>query len=401
MIVASACAGSSAAPRTAARGDIVLAPDTEIVHAQIATHSTLSATLRGAGIAEADVQGIVAAISGVFDPRKLRDGVDWGFERTLDGRVRTLQCDLDLERYVSVVPGSSPHAFAARIVPYDTTTTRSVVAGRIDAEAPSLFAALERSGEQPDLAIALADIFGGEIDFNTELQDGDEFRIVVDKTYRDGRIIKYGVIQAASFGAVGQTYVGVRFTGADGTAGYYDAQGRSLTRFFLRSPLKFDPRITSGFSRARMHPVLHEVRAHLGVDYGAPVGAPVIAVSSGVVINAGWNGGAGRMVGIRHARGYESYYLHLSSIAVRVGAHVSQGAVIGRVGQSGLATGPHLDYRLKKNGVWVNPVAEHHKLPPGEPISADRLSEYHDHCHDMLQLLGQARPDVLAAAAHR
>ena len=117
-----------------------------------------------------------------------------------------------------------------------------------------------------------------------------------------------------------------------------------------------------------MHPVLHEVRAHMGVDYRAPVGAPVIAVANGVVTKAGWNGGGGRTVGIRHAGGYESFYLHLSAIAVRPGAHVSQGAMIGRVGQSGLATGPHLDYRLKKNGAWVNPVLEHRRMPPGAPI---------------------------------
>ena len=123
-----------------------------------------------------------------------------------------------------------------------------------------------------------------------------------------------------------------------------------------------------------MHPVLHEVRAHLGVDYRAPIGAPVIAVANGVVTKAGWNGGGGRTVGIRHAGGYESFYLHLSSIAVRPGAHVSQGTMIGRVGQSGLATGPHLDYRLRKNGAWVNPVLEHRRMPPGAPIPDAELS---------------------------
>ena len=125
-----------------------------------------------------------------------------------------------------------------------------------------------------------------------------------------------------------------------------------------------------------MHPVLHEVRAHLGVDYRAPIGAPVIAVANGVVTRAGWNGGGGRTVSIRHAGGYESFYLHLSSIAVRPGAHVSQGTMIGRVGQSGLATGPHLDYRLRKNGGWVNPVLEHRRMPPGAPIPDADLSLY-------------------------
>jgi murein DD-endopeptidase MepM/ murein hydrolase activator NlpD len=159
---------------------------------------------------------------------------------------------------------------------------------------------------------------------------------------------------------------------------YYDAGGQSLKRFFLRSPLRFEPQVTSRFSLARMHPVLHEMRAHLGVDYRAPVGAPVVAVASGVITAAGRNGGAGNMVRIRHASGYESSYLHLSAIAagIRSGAHVAQGQMIGRVGATGLAAGPHLDYRLEKNGRFVNPLLEHRRMPPGEPIPADHLEAF-------------------------
>jgi murein DD-endopeptidase MepM/ murein hydrolase activator NlpD len=143
-----------------------------------------------------------------------------------------------------------------------------------------------------------------------------------------------------------------------------------MRRFFLASPLKFQPVVTSGFSRARMHPVLREVRAHLGVDYRAPAGAPVVAVADGVVLSAGVSGGAGRMVHLRHANGFETEYLHLSVISVRAGGRVRQGELIGRVGSTGLATAAHLDYRLKKNGAFVNPVTAHRAMPPADPIPA-------------------------------
>jgi murein DD-endopeptidase MepM/ murein hydrolase activator NlpD len=125
-----------------------------------------------------------------------------------------------------------------------------------------------------------------------------------------------------------------------------------------------------------MHPVLREVRAHLGVDYRAPAGAPVVAVADGVVVSAGMSGGAGRMVHLRHANGFETEYLHLSAIAVRAGTRVRQGELIGRVGSSGLATGPHLDYRLKKNGVFINPVTAHRAMPPADPIPAAEMPAF-------------------------
>jgi murein DD-endopeptidase MepM/ murein hydrolase activator NlpD len=312
-------------------------------------------------------------------------------ERTTAGHVRRLEYEIDPEHYLSVEAASDqPGQFAAAVIPYDTTTRRETISGGIDEDTPSLFGAMAALGETPDLPIGLAAIFGGEIDFNTELQPGDRFELVVEKTYRDQRLVKYGPILAAAFTNAGRRLTGVRYTPSGGEPGYFDEAGHSLKRFFLRSPLKFDPQITSGFSAARLHPVLHEVRAHLGVDYRAPVGAPVIAVANGVVISSGWSGGGGNMVGLRHAGGYETYYLHLSSIAVRRGAHVAQGSMIGRVGQTGLATGPHLDYRLKKNGAWVNPVLEHRRMPPGDPVPAAELETY-----------ARARDAALAALAPR
>ena len=167
-------------------------------------------------------------------------------------------------------------------------------------------------GETPELPMALAAIFGGEVDFNTDLQPGDGFGLIVDKLYREGRFVRYGAVQAAELLERRAHARGCPLCARPAQPpSYYDAEGKSLKRFFLRSPLRFEPQVTSRFSLARLHPVLHQMRAHLGVDYRAPVGAPVVAVASGVVKAAGRRGGAGNMVSIRHASGYESSYLHL------------------------------------------------------------------------------------------
>ena len=273
---------------------------------------------------------------------------------------------------------ASSHDFTAEVVPYAVTTTTATVRGAIDADTSSLFAAMSKAGETADLSVSLAEVFAGEVDFNSELQPGDSFRLVVDKAVRDHRVVGYGPLAAATLQNAGRTLVAIRFEPAGGQAGYFDGEGKSLKRFFLRSPLKFDPSISSGFSRSRQHPILNVRRAHLGVDYRAPSGAPVVAVSGGTVTMAAWTRGGGRTVKIRHASGYETAYLHLSSFGpgVRTGAHLSQGQLIGRVGATGLSTGPHLHYELKKNGAHVNPAAEHRKLPPGDPVPASEMDEF-------------------------
>jgi murein DD-endopeptidase MepM/ murein hydrolase activator NlpD len=185
--------------------------------------------------------------------------------------------------------------------------------------------------------------------------------------------------------------------------GYFDEQGRSLRRFFLRSPLKFEPRITSRYSLRRLHPVLHTSRAHRGVDYGAPTGAPVVAVANGSVISATYDEANGRMVRLRHASGYDSYYLHLSAFGpgIRRGERVSQGQTIGLVGSTGLATGPHLHYGLQKNGAWVDPLREHRNMPPGEPVPAGAMETFLAARDAALGRLGGAMetPAVTAASA--
>jgi murein DD-endopeptidase MepM/ murein hydrolase activator NlpD len=274
---------------------------------------------------------------------------------------------------------------------YDVRTAR--VAAEIRS---SLFGAVEDAGEGDQLALDLADIFAWDVDFNTELQKGDTLRAVVEKLYLDGRFSRYGRILAAELVRGDRTLQAVRYEGAR-TTGYFAPDGTPLRKALLRSPLRFS-RVTSGFSHARLHPILHTVRAHLGVDLAAPTGTPVMTVGDGVVVAAGRDGGFGNAIRIRHANGFTTLYGHLSRIGVRVGQRVHQGDVIGAVGMTGLATGPHLDYRMVKNGVFVNPLRT--QSPPAEPVPpAERAAFERDRDREMAALAAVRAPVALQADA--
>jgi murein DD-endopeptidase MepM/ murein hydrolase activator NlpD len=292
------------------------------------------------------------------------------------------------------------------VLPIPKTLEPGLAAGVIDEETPSLFESIGEAGESSSLAVALAAVYAGQIDFNTELQPGDRYALAFERFSRDGRPDTYGDITAAEFLNDGRVLRAFRFTPPGGRPDYYDEQGRSLQRFFLRSPLKFDPRITSRFSTRRRHPVLQTIRAHRGVDYGAPTGSEVVAVASGTVVSATYDNANGRMVKLRHASGYESSYLHLSAFArgIRSGVRVAQGQLIGRVGSTGLATGPHLHYGLKKNGVYVDPLREHARMPPGDPIPASAMAAFREQRDRALADLESAmpaanQPQLVTAAA--
>jgi murein DD-endopeptidase MepM/ murein hydrolase activator NlpD len=364
----SACArhDAPASPPAGARStDIPLPRDTQTVTARVTAGATLASLLRSCKIAETDVAAIAA------QPYRL--------EKADDGLVRRFEYEIDGDRQLRVTRASWDAALVAQVLPIAKTRSIVAVSGRIDRGTSSLFAAMDAAGETVDLSINLADIFSGEIDFSTDVQPGDSFELLVEKQYRDGHVFAgYGPILAAEFDNAGRRFRAVRFTPPGGAAAYYDERGVSMRRFFLHSPLKFEPVVTSSFSRSRFHPILKEYRAHLGVDYRAPIGAPVIAVADGVVVEAGMSGGAGRMVHLRHVNGFETEYLHLSTITVRAGTHVRQGDVIGRVGMTGLATGPHLDYRLKKNGAFINPLTAQRAMPPAEPIPTEQRAAFSD-----------------------
>jgi len=356
--------------------DISLAPESRLVQAKVAAGATLASLLRAEGVAVAEVGDVVSRAARVFDVRRLRADRPYRIEKAISGALERFEYEIDGDRVLRVSRGKDLQ-LVADVLPIPKTRHVEIVRGEINRDASSLVAAMDAAGETIDLTLAMAEIFGGEIDFSTELQPGDTFELTVEKQYRDAdEFAGYGPILAAEFVNHGRRLRAVRFQPEGGTAAYFDDRGVSMKRFFLASPLKFQPVITSGFSSGRFHPILKEVRAHLGVDYRAPIGSPVVAVSDGVVVSAGFSGGSGNMVHLRHSNGFETEYLHLSSIAVRAGAHVRQGELIGKVGMTGLATGPHLDYRVKKNGVFINPVAAHHAMPPAEPVPASQMAAF-------------------------
>ena len=356
--------------------DIALESEKVVVSARVAAGATLASLLRAQDVAADDVTRLVTKAASVFDPRKLRMNQPYRLEKAPNGVMRRFEYEIDGDRFLRVTR-TNDDALDASVLPIPKRRSLEQVSGRIDRSAPSLVAAMDQAGETIDLTLALGDILGGEIDFSTELQPGDSFDVLVEKQFRDDeRFAGYGPVLAVEFVNAGRRVRAVRFTPAGGQPGYYDERGVSMRRFFLASPLKFQPVVTSAFSTSRFHPILREYRAHLGVDYRAPLGAPVVAVADGVVVSAGMAGGSGRLVHLRHANGFESEYLHLSAIAVHPGAHVRQGELIGRVGASGLATGPHLDYRLKRNGIFVNPVTAHRSMPPADPVPLAQMAAF-------------------------
>ena len=369
--------------------DVSLARDADYLTGFIPIRTTIASVFDRHMIDGPEKTVLVASIGSAFDLRRIRAGQAYLIDRLLDGRVRRFEYEIDADRRLTATRGSldGTARFHTAIERIPKETSVVMVEGAIDRETNSLSAALDKAGERIDLALGLADVFSGEIDFNSGLQPGDRFRLLVERHSREGKLAGYGPILAAEFVNDGRQMRAIRFTPDGGSPAYYDDQGRSMKRFFLKSPLKFEPRITSRFASSRKHPILGYARAHNGVDYQAGTGAPVVSVAPGVVTLAGWTGGGGRTVKVRHPNGYETEYLHLSAITVKQGMRISQGELVGRVGQTGLATGPHLHYGLKKNGSYVNPTLEHRNMPPGDPVAAGLMSVFSSERDRYLSLL--------------
>jgi len=256
----------------------------------------------------------------------------------------------------------------------------------------SLFDAVEDAGESASLVLQLVEIFSSDFDFTADTRTGDRFRLLVEKRFAGERFADYGRILVAQYASGDTVLTGVGWkAGRESAHGYYDLAGRSLKKSFLKSPLEFT-RITSGFTYRRPHPILGGVRPHLAIDYAAPTGTPVRAVAHGVVAQAHRDSVASVPAGLRHRAGYETMYNHLArlSAGVRPGARVSQRQVIGYVGATGLATGPHLDYRVARHGRFVNPLSE--KFIPGEPIAPRQRAEYLRHAEEFVARLTRDAP---------
>lgn len=312
---------------------------------------TLGELLEDFGLDSQESSSVVSAFARHVDVRKLQAGAPVSVYLDQRSKLRGLEFAVGDEGMVRVA-ARGVGQWETQWERFAKTKTLRVVSGRIE---ESLAEAVERAGAPSSLTYRLADVLRYDLDFNRDLQRGDHFEVLYEEIQTAGRGRSLGNVLAVSYDNQGKLHEAYRFGDADG---YYDAEGKPLEKMFLRSPLPFT-RITSRFSKRRFHPVLKVHRPHYGVDYGAPTGTPVKVTAGGTVTFVGWERGGGKVVKVRHTGGYVTAYLHLSGYAkgLRVGSRVSQGQLIAYVGSTGLSTAPHLDYRVQKNGQWIDPLS--------------------------------------------
>ncbi len=292
-----------------------------------------------------------------------------------------------------VVIEKSGNGFATRVLPAVTEQRVQIRTGEIST---SLYAATDEAGLPDSVANQLADIFGGDIDFHRNLRKSDKFTVIYEMTYINGEAARSGRILSAEFINRGQAYRAAYYQTTEYTGDYYSPDGKSMRKAFLRSPIEFS-RVSSGFSKARFHPVLNKWRAHKGVDYAAPIGTKVKVTSDGVVSFVGKQGGYGNVVMVDHQGRYTTVYGHLSRFAsgLRKGQRVGQGEIVGYVGMTGLASGPHLHYEFKQNGVQRDPLKV--ALPDGKPVSDAQMPAFAESTRDLFARLDMLRDTHVAS----
>lgn len=338
--------------------------------AMVPAQLPFTAILHRLGVDSATAAQIAASARTVFDLRHVRAGNELAIGRSVMGTLRAIRYRIDTDRVLLISSTGSDFHSEIKTIP-----SRTEVVGIDGQIQDSLFDAITNAGEKPELALRLADIFGWDLDFYTDPRTGDTFRVVVEKKIlANGEFGGYGRVLAAEYNNDGHAYRAVLFHDPAGRPAYYTPDGKSMKKVFLHSPLKFAARITSHFSLSRYHPILKIYRPHLGTDYAAPTGTPVQSVGDGRVIYAGRKGEDGNLVKIRHANGYMTYYMHLSRILVRTGQQVQQGQTVGLVGMTGLATGPHLDFRIERHNQFVN--FERLPLPASQPVAKSDWAEF-------------------------
>lgn len=320
----------------------------------------------GLGFSPAKADSISKASTQVLDPTKLRAGMHYCTFTTMDS--------LQAIKYITFAKSLTDFAIidftGDTICSYEHN--KDIVLRRLYAEGTlnsSLWNVLKSSGVDPLLAIKISDVFAWQIDFY-DVKEGDSFQVMYDVAYIDDTIpLNISKIEGARFIHQGKEFLAIPFT-QDSLSEYFDGEGNSLRKAFLKAPLDFF-RITSRFSNSRFHPVLKRYRAHHGVDYAAPTGTPVRTIGDGTVVARAFEGGGGNYVKVKHNSVYTTTYMHLSGFAkgLQVGKRVQQGEVIGYVGSTGLSTGPHLDFRVHKNGQAINPLTM--EVPPGEPVKPE------------------------------
>jgi len=357
---------------------------------------TMGDIFDGLGLKPATLHTVLDRSSHRDELVKIRPGERFAFKLAAPGKLAAVQFDAGEDRRVTLEVGEAEvresvaeRALQRRVGSASGTITHS------------LFGAGEEAGLDDTIILKMAEVFGYDIDFAQDIRRGDHFAVIYDEVYRDGERLRSGDILAATFVNGGKRYVALRHPQADGTPGYYDAEGRPLKKAFLRTPVEFS-RISSRFSSARRHPILGSIRAHRGVDYAAPKGTPIRTAGNGRIVFRGWKSGYGNCVIVQHANNVTTLYGHMSRFATGrgVGTKVSQGEVIGYVGMTGLATAPHLHYEFRVNGAHRDPLTV--PLPKAEPLGPGELLAFRNASGPMmsrLALIEQRDPAANAVAA--
>jgi len=365
-------------------------PQLERVERVIAPRSTLQEILLDLGFTHSEIHYLVQDIKPVYNLSRVMPGHRLAIERFADGTFHALEYHIDDEEYLRVRHESD--RYVGTLHRHDFEVVIRELYGEVES---SLWETLVAQGERPQLIESLHQILQWDIDF-TAIWPKESFKLILEKKYLNGEFVKYGEILAVQFVNRAGSYYAFLFDNPQ-SRGYYHENGDGVRRPFLRAPFAFDRRITSRFSHSRYHPILKERRPHLGVDYGAPRGTPVLASADGAVIFAGRNGGFGNLVRVRHPNGYVTAYAHLSRMDVRRGQRVKQGERIGRVGSTGLSTAPHLDYRVQnRSGRYINPK-ELAALPSDKGVEKEYFNQFvllRDELMDRLASIPEGEPSL-------
>lgn len=358
-------------------------PVCEVVENTVPSGSSITALLGNYFTAQ-EIYNLNQQSGDIFPFTKISAGHPYRIY-TMDGQFTSFVYEIDAEEQLVISRDADQISMERQPIIYDVTT--ELIQGTITT---SLFNAIADINEEPELAFALADIFGWDINFILDLRVDDTFLVLVEKRFREGKFAGYGDVLAAEFVNQNQVFKAIRFEDGDQRVSYYNEKGENMRKAFLKAPLSFT-RISSGYSMHRLHPIKKVYRPHPAIDYAAPIGTPVKAIGDGTIVCKGYGRGNGNYLKIRHSNGYTSMYLHLNGFArkIKKGRRVTQGQVIAYVGTTGMSTGPHLDFRMTRYDKPINPLKL--KAPAAKSVSKEKLAEFKTKAAPLLAQLDQER----------
>jgi murein DD-endopeptidase MepM/ murein hydrolase activator NlpD len=353
---------------------------------------TLSTLFEKVGLPATSVHDVLASDKQAKLFSQLKHGQKLEFELSPDGQLTNLHSKLNDLESISLTKNDKGYTFNR--ITAKPTVRSAYVHGVINS---SLSQSAARAGLSHSLTMDMASVFGYDVDFAQDIRQGDEFDVIYEQKVVNGKAVGTGPILSARFTNRGKTYTAVRYTNKQGNSSYYTADGNSMRKAFIRTPVDF-ARISSKFSMGRKHPILNKIRAHKGVDYAAPRGTPIKAAGDGKVLLAGRRGGYGNTVVLQHGNTYTTLYGHMQGFAkgVKTGGTVKQGQVIGYIGTTGLSTGPHLHYEFQVNGVHVDPLGQ--KLPMADPIAKAERARFLAQSQPLMARMEQEKATLLASS---